>query len=82
MNRQKIALLTDSCADIPAALMKKYPIYVVPLTIRFRDGEYQDGVTIQAKEIYRRQKEEMPQTSLPDGALIGGYVSPYPGGWL
>ena len=50
--------------------MKKYPIYVVPLTIRFRDGEYQDGVTIQAKEIYRRQKEEMPQTSLPDGALI------------
>lgn len=70
MNRQKIALLTDSCADIPAALLKKYPIYVVPLTIRFRDGEYQDGVTIQAKEIYRRQKEEMPQTSLPDGALI------------
>lgn len=46
MNRQKIALLTDSCADIPDVLLKKYPIYIVPLTIRFRDGEYQDGVTI------------------------------------
>ncbi|MGN1008066.1 MAG: DegV family protein [Butyricicoccus sp.] len=70
MNRQKIALMTDSCADIPAELLKKYDIYMVPLIIRFPEGEYQDGVTIQATEIYRRQKEEMPQTSLPDGTLI------------
>lgn len=70
MNKQRVALLTDSCADIPAALRKKYPIYVVPLKLRFHDGEFLDGVTIQPGEVYRRQKTEMPQTSLPDGALV------------
>ena len=70
MNKQRVALLTDSCADIPAALRKKYPIYVVPLKLRFHDGEFLDGVTIQPGEVYRRQKSEMPQTSLPDGALV------------
>lgn len=70
MNEQRIALVTDSCADIPAALLKKYPIYVIPLKVRFQDGEYLDGVTIKPAEVYRRQKDEMPQTSLPDGALI------------
>ena len=70
MNKQRIALVTDSCADIPAALLKKYPIYVIPLKIRFGDNEYLDGVTIQPSEIYRRQKDELPRTSLPDGALI------------
>ena len=70
MNQQRIALVTDSCADIPPALRKKYPIYVIPLKLRFHDGEFLDGVTIQPAEVYRRQKEEMPQTSLPDGAMI------------
>lgn len=70
MNQQRIALVTDSCADIAPALRKKYPIYVIPLKLRFHDGEFLDGVTIQPAEIYRRQKEEMPQTSLPDGAMI------------
>lgn len=70
MNKQKIALLTDSCADIPQDLREKYDIYVVPLKVRFGDEEYLDGVTIQPKEVYERQKTELPQTSLPDGALI------------
>lgn len=70
MNKQKIALLTDSCADIPQDLKEKYDIYIVPLKVRFGNEEYLDGVTITPKEVYERQKNELPQTSLPDGALI------------
>ena len=68
MNKQKIALLTDSCADIPAALCKRYDIYVVPLKLIFSDGEYADGVDITPTEVYRRLPQEMPKTTLPSGA--------------
>lgn len=70
MNPQKIAVLTDSCADLPQHILKKYSIYVVPLKVRFSDGEFLDGVTIQPKEIYERLPHEIPKTSLPDGALV------------
>ena len=43
MNDQKIALLTDSCADIAPKLLKKYDIFMVPLQIKFSDGDYLDG---------------------------------------
>ena len=70
MNKQKIALLTDSCADIPAALCKRYDIYVVPLKLIFSDGEYADGVDITPTEVYRRLPQEMPKTTLPSGASV------------
>jgi len=66
MSPKKIALLTDSCADIPKALAKERGIHVIPLRILCEDGEYQDGVNICNQDIYRRQKQgEMPKTSLP-----------------
>lgn len=70
MNAQRVALLTDSCADIPASLLKKYDIYVAPLRLLFSDGEYEDGVSIAAKEVYRRLPQEIPKTSLPSGERI------------
>ena len=70
MNKQKIALLTDSCADIPAVLCKRYDIYVVPLKLIFSDGEYADGVDITPTEVYRRLPQEMPKTTLPSGASV------------
>lgn len=68
MNKQKIALLTDSCADIPDALLKQYDIHVVPLKLIFSDGEYADGVDIIPSEVYRRLPSEMPKTTLPAGS--------------
>ena len=67
MNPQKIALLTDSCADLPAELREGKPIFVVPLRILCADGEYADGETIFASDIYRRlEAGELPRTSLPE----------------
>ena len=66
MHPQKIALLTDSCADITPELLKENHIYVVPLRILCSDGEYLDGVNISNTDIYRYLKAgEYPKTSLP-----------------
>ncbi len=69
---QKIALLTDSCADLSARLAQENHIYIVPLRILCSDGEYRDGVDIFAGDIYSRlHGGELPQTSLPAGEEIG-----------
>ena len=71
MNPQKIALLTDSCADLSVQMVQEYHIFVVPLRILCADGEYADGVDIHGADIYRRlHNGELPQTSLPSGAYI------------
>ncbi|WP_346704225.1 DegV family protein [uncultured Agathobaculum sp.] len=70
INKQKIALLTDSCADIPQALVRRYDIYVVPLKLIFSDGEYADGVDITPDEVYRRLPQEIPKTTLPSGDMV------------
>ncbi len=67
---EKIALITDSCADIPASLRDKHNIYIVPLIIQTKDGEYKDGVNIKVEEVYERQKTEMLKTSSPQGEDI------------
>lgn len=70
-NPQKIALLTDSCADLTPEQRAGRPIFVLPLRIRCRDGEHADGVDIFARDIYARQAAgELPQTSLPEGGSV------------
>ena len=34
--RPKIAIITDSCADVPKELREKYDIYVLPMIISSR----------------------------------------------
>ena len=70
-NAEKIALFTDSTADLSPALVGDKPIYVVPLKIVCTDGEYSDGVDIFAPDVYDRlHRGELPRTSLPDGGSI------------
>lgn len=67
----KIALLTDSTADLTPAMRAGKAIYVVPLKIRCDDGEYSDGEDIFAQDIYRRlRRGELPRTSLPEGGVV------------
>jgi len=68
---QKIAVLTDSCADISPEEARENHLFTVPLRIRCADGEYRDGVDIRNQDIYRRLRAgELPQTSLPTGEDI------------
>lgn len=67
---RKIAIITDSCADVPGELVEQYGIYVLPLRINCQDGSYRDGVDIFAADIYERLKTELPKTSTPTGEDI------------
>lgn len=67
MNREKTAILVDSGSDVPPSLLERYHIFMIPLKILFNEGEYLDGITIDAEEVYRRLPTEIPKTSLPDG---------------
>ena len=70
-NPEKIALLTDSCADLNEKHRKNKPIFVVPLKIRGGQREFSDGVDIFAEDIYRFQEQgEVLYTSLPDWGCV------------
>lgn len=75
MSPRKIALLTDSCADLSSELIRDNSIYVVPLRILCEDGEYLDGVDIHNEEIYVRLRAgELPKTSLPSIEELGKVI--------
>ena len=61
----KFALVTDSTAYVPAELVQKHNISVVPLILVWGDEMFEDGVDILPKEFYTRLKtaKVMPSTS-------------------
>lgn len=70
MNKQKTAILVDSCCDVPKEYLDKYNMYLLPLKVIYKNEEYLDGITIAPEEVYRRLEEEIPTTSLPEGREI------------
>ena len=61
----RIALLTDSTCDLPAEILQKYCINIIPLKVVYRDREYRDGLDITPEEVYQNMDIETPKTSLP-----------------
>ena len=75
MNPQKIALLADSCCDVPAKEAAEKGFFLVPLRILGADGEHADGVDIFSPDVYRRQAAgETLKTSLPSGQAVEGVL--------
>ncbi|MGM1050328.1 MAG: DegV family protein [Bacillota bacterium] len=75
---KKTVIVTDSTADIPADLVKKYDIRIVPLRLMFGSDTYLDGVEISAGEFYKKLVEstQLPTTSQPSPAdFVGVYDS-------
>ena len=65
MNENKIAILTDSCSDVPLNLLERYHIYEMALCINYKDKSYRDRIEITPDEVYENLKNEIPHTSLP-----------------
>ncbi|MCP5095195.1 MAG: DegV family protein [Chloroflexi bacterium] len=63
----KIAILTDSTANLPADLVSQHGITVVPLKIQWGDDSLIDGVSITTAEFYARLATDpnIPTTSQP-----------------
>ena len=62
-----IAVVTDSTCDTSAAAAAEHGVRVVPLTVRFGEEQYKDGIDITAKEFYERLTTSSitPSTSQP-----------------
>jgi DegV family protein with EDD domain len=70
MNAQRIAIVTDSGTNTPAAFCQEHDIRIVPLTINYSDGSFQSEVNITTDEVVARFGSEIPTTSLPSPSTI------------
>jgi DegV family protein with EDD domain len=62
-----VQIVTDSAADIEPERAAAHGIRVVPLTIRFGDEEFVDGVDLSASQFYEKMATSgvMPSTAAP-----------------
>ncbi|HOJ36166.1 MAG TPA: DegV family protein, partial [Clostridiales bacterium] len=69
---KKVKITTDSPADLPPELAKRYDISIIPLHIILGGESYDDGVNITPSDIYRvyDERKELPKTS---AVTIGEY---------
>jgi len=63
----RVAVVTDSGADLPESEVERLGINIVPVRLSFGNREYLDGVSMTPREFYRMLEEsgELPQTSQP-----------------
>jgi len=72
----RIAIVTDSSAYLPADLVERYGIHVMPLKVAFGQTVYRDCVDITEEEFYHKlaQAQELPITSQPSaGEFLAFY---------
>ncbi len=58
--------MTDSAADLPRSVIEEYGIDVIPLQVIYHDEQYEDGVTIDPKDLFQGMREgKVYKTSQP-----------------
>ncbi|MBL8091059.1 MAG: DegV family protein [Anaerolineales bacterium] len=72
----KIGIVTDSTSDLPADLIQKYKIQVVPSILILEGKEYADGIGISREDFYTRLPtlQSKVTTAAPS---IGDFLTPY-----
>jgi DegV family protein with EDD domain len=70
----KVAVVTDSVANLPPELVERYSITVIPLLVAFGQKVFRDGVDMTSAQFYRRLREDkhLPTTSTPS---MGDFLS-------
>lgn len=73
----RIAIVTDSIADIPQELLERYQIHVIPQKILWGDDEYLDRLTISAETFYPYLdgRVDYPSSSAPDPHRVDQMLS-------
>jgi DegV family protein with EDD domain len=71
-----IRIVTDSTCDLPAELIAKYGVAVVPINIQFDQESFQEGVTLDSETFYSKVEESgrIPTTSQPS---LGQFQAAY-----
>lgn len=64
-SRIEIQLVIDSGADLPAELIEKYDMMLVPLTVSFGTKKYYDGINLKPDKFYQLLAEQTPIINPP-----------------
>ena len=68
--RTRVAVVTDSAADLPDAALEQLPLHLVPVRLNFGAQDYLDKVSMSPKEFFHelRNNPAAPRTSQPPPA--------------
>jgi DegV family protein with EDD domain len=77
-----ISIVTDSTADVPAELVERYGIRVVPAVVVMGGQTYRDGLDMTREEFYRRLPaiDPLPSTAAPAAGEFEAVYDSLPGG--
>ncbi len=69
-------IVTDSMADVPEDLAKKYNITIIPVNVLFGTECYRDGVDLTTEQFYARlvSSKSLPTTAVPS---LGTFIEAY-----
>ncbi|WP_399631764.1 DAK2 domain-containing protein [Sporosarcina sp. SG10008] len=75
--KHKIALVTDSIADLPKDLMDKHQIHMIPLNLLIGDNSYLDKLTISPSYLYESMDDakKYPTSSQPTVKAVESYLN-------
>lgn len=59
----QVAIVTDSSACLPRALIRRHDIRLVPILVQIGSEEFRDGVDLQPARLYRALEREVPVKS-------------------
>ncbi len=73
----KIALVTDSIADLPFEFIDEYQINVIPINISIKGIEYLDKLTVSNSKVLRHieNSDEFPTSAQPDTKTVENLFS-------
>lgn len=62
-----VAIITDSAADLPEAIIERHGVHVVPVRVNLDGRDYLDKIGLATGEFYRRMaaSRQLPRTSQP-----------------
>ena len=78
MGSDRVAIVTDSTADIPSSYLEALKITVIPNIVVIGDKSYEDGIDISRQEFYNRlpRMNPLPTTATP---AVGRFQQTYEG---
>lgn len=67
MSKVKVAIVTDSTANLPVDIIKEHNIYVIPQILNWEGKSLLDQIDISTEAFYERlpQSKDLPKTSQP-----------------
>lgn len=67
MSKAKVAIITDSTANLPPEIVAEHNIYVIPQILNWEGKSLQDQIDITTAEFYERlpHSKDLPKTSQP-----------------